>query len=74
MLLYALETAMRTTITIDDKLLSDAKEFTGINETPTIMRMALQALVEREAARRLILLGGSQPDFKAGPRHRPDDF
>ena len=64
---------MRTTITIDDKLLADAKEFSGIQETPTIMRMALQAFVEREAARRLMLLGGSQPGFKAAPRQRPDD-
>lgn len=64
---------MRTTITIDDELLETAKEFTGIQETPTIMRLALQELVQREAARRLARLGGSQPDFKAAPRRRPDD-
>jgi Arc/MetJ family transcription regulator len=67
------ETIMRTTITIDDELLETAKEFTGIQETPTIMRLALQELVQREAARRLARLGGSQPDFKAAPRRRPDD-
>lgn len=64
---------MRTTITIDDELLNTAKEFTGINETPTLVRMALQALVQREAALRLAKLGGSQPDFRAAPRQRPDE-
>ena len=39
----------------------------------TIMRLALQELVQREAARRLARLGGSQPDFNAAPRRRPDD-
>lgn len=64
---------MRTTITIDDQLLADAKEFTGIQETPTLVRMALQSLVQREAANRLAKLGGSQPDFRAAPRQRPDE-
>ncbi|MCM2474091.1 type II toxin-antitoxin system VapB family antitoxin [Rhizobium sp. CG5] len=64
---------MRTTITIDDQLLADAKEFTGIQETPTLVRMALQALVQREAANRLAKLGGSEPDFRAAPRQRPDE-
>ncbi|CAD7026942.1 antitoxin VapB [Pseudorhizobium endolithicum] len=64
---------MRTTITIDDELLQTAREFTGIHETPILVRLALQEMVQREAARRLSRLGGSQPDFKAAPRHRPDD-
>lgn len=49
---------MRTTITIDDQLLADAKAFTGIQETSAVMREALTALVQREARRRLIALGG----------------
>lgn len=64
---------MRTTITIDDELLKTAKEFTGIEETPTLVRLALQAMVQKEAARRMVKLGGSQPDFKAAPRSRPDE-
>jgi Arc/MetJ family transcription regulator len=63
---------MRTTITLDDKLLADAREFTGIEETSALVREALKRLVEREAARRLALLGGSQPDFVAGRRRRPE--
>lgn len=61
---------MRTTVTIDDELLADAQEMTGINDKSALMRHALKKLVEREAARRLIQLGGSAPDFAAPPRRR----
>lgn len=61
---------MRTTVNIDDKLLADAKEYTGVRETPTLVRMALEALVQREAARRLARLGGTDPDAKIPPRRR----
>ena len=62
---------MRTTITIDDELLAKAKRYTGIGETPALVREALKSLVEREAARRLALLGGSDPRAKLPPRRRP---
>jgi Arc/MetJ family transcription regulator len=62
---------MRTTITIDDELLAKAKRYTGIEETPALVREALKSLVEREAARRLALLGGSDPRAKLPPRRRP---
>ncbi len=61
---------MRTTVTLDDELLEQAGRYTGIKERSALLREALQALVAREAARRLIALGGSQPDFQAGPRKR----
>lgn len=61
---------MRTTVTIDDELLADAQEMTGIKDKSALLRLALTKLVEREAARRLILLGGSAPDFAAPPRRR----
>ncbi len=63
---------MRTTLSIDDKLLADAKEYTGVGETPAVVRMALEALVQREAARRLARLGGSDPNAEAAPRRRSD--
>jgi Arc/MetJ family transcription regulator len=65
---------MRTTIALDDKLLADARALTGIQETAALVRAALTALVEREAAQRLIRLGGSQPDlprFVRGRRTKP---
>ena len=61
---------MRTTITLDDELLADAKFFTGITETAAVVRAALRALVQREAARRLARLGGTEPDLRPIPRRR----
>jgi Arc/MetJ family transcription regulator len=62
---------MRTTINIDDELLAKAMEYSGIKERATVIRMALESLVAREAGRRLALLGGSDPDAWAAPRRRP---
>ena len=61
---------MRTTLALDDELLADAEFYTGIREKSALVREALKALVEREAARRLARLGGSQPDLAAIPRRR----
>jgi Arc/MetJ family transcription regulator len=61
---------MRTTLAIDDDLLAKAQEYTGLQEKSALVREALKALVEREAARRLARLGGSVPDAKAPPRRR----
>lgn len=61
---------MRTTVTLDDELVAKAKEYTGIIETPTLVRMGLEALVQREAARRLARLGGTEPNIKLTPRRR----
>jgi Arc/MetJ family transcription regulator len=61
---------MRTTLALDDKLVADAQEYTGIKEKSALVREALKALVEREAARRLARLGGSDPNATAGPRRR----
>ena len=61
---------MRTTVALDDELLASARELTGLNETSALLRAALTALVQRESARRLARLGGSQPDLKPIPRRR----
>jgi Arc/MetJ family transcription regulator len=63
---------MRTTINIDDELLEDAIELTGITEKTALVREGLTALVQREAARRLALLGGSDPTASVSPRRRLD--
>jgi Arc/MetJ family transcription regulator len=62
---------MRTTLALDDELLTDAEFYTGIREKSALVREALKALVEREAARRLARLGGTEPDLKPIPRRRP---
>jgi Arc/MetJ family transcription regulator len=61
---------MRTTVTLDDKLLEQAEKYTGITERSTLIRMGLESLVQREASRRLARLGGTLPDFVAPPRRR----
>ena len=61
---------MRTTINIDDGLLAAARSYTGEREKTKLVRMGLEALIQREAARRLIALGGTDPKAAAG-RRRP---
>ncbi len=63
---------MRTTVTIDDELIARAAALTGISERSTLVRRAFEALVQQESARRLALLGGSDPTAAAAPRARPD--
>ena len=62
---------MRTTVIVDDELLAEARRCTGLQENAAVIREALKALVEREAARRLARLGGSEPDLRAPPRRPP---
>ena len=61
---------MRTTITLDDEQVSQAKLYTGIKETGPLMREALQRLIHSEASRRLALLGATEPNLKVPPRKR----
>ena len=61
---------MRTTVSLDEELVATAQEFTGIKEKSALLREALTALVQREAAHRLARLGGSEPDAEYIPRRR----
>jgi Arc/MetJ family transcription regulator len=54
---------MRTTLIIDDEVLERARAATGVQEKTALVRAGLEALISREAARRLAELGGSQADF-----------
>jgi Arc/MetJ family transcription regulator len=62
---------MRTTLNIDDNLLGEASRLTGITEKTALVRMGLEALVRREAGKRLAAMGGSDPRASAAPRKRP---
>ncbi len=62
---------MRTTLTIDDELLQEAERITGVKERVALVREAFRALIERESARRLAALAGSEPDIQPTPRRRP---
>ncbi len=63
---------MRTTLALDDELLAKAQAFTGVQEKSALVREALKALIERESARRLARLGGSEPDLSLAPRRRQE--
>jgi Arc/MetJ family transcription regulator len=61
---------MRTTINIDDALLAKAAKLAGPLDRSAVVHEGLKALIERESARRLARLGGTQPALKAAPRRR----
>ena len=63
---------MRTTIVLDDSLVAKAQAMTGLREKSALVREALEALIQRESARRLAKLGGSEPDLRPIPRPQPD--
>jgi Arc/MetJ family transcription regulator len=61
---------MRATIVLDDELVAEAAELTGINGKTALVRKALTLLVERESSRSLAELGGTQPDLVVPSRSR----
>ncbi|MDR4652100.1 MAG: type II toxin-antitoxin system VapB family antitoxin [Nitrosomonas sp.] len=61
---------MRTTLNIDDDLYAQAVELTGVHEETALVHEGLLALVERESAKRLVLLGGSEPELTSIPRRQ----
>lgn len=63
---------MRTTIVIDDELLAKTIKLTGPMDRSAMVREGLKALIERESARRLARLGGTQAALKAAPRRRQE--
>lgn len=62
---------MRTTLALDDDLVAEAQRLTGTSERTALIREALKALIERESARRLARLAGSEPDLAPARRRRP---
>ena len=61
---------MRTTVTLDDELLESASIAIGVTERAVLLREGLKALIEREAARRLVRLGGTDPTAVIPARRR----
>jgi len=62
---------MRTTLDLDEELIEEARQLTGIREKTALIHAGLEALLAREAGRRLAALGGSQPGMRSIPRRRP---
>ena len=61
---------MRTTINLDDELLARATRLAGPLDRSALVSAGLKAFIERESARRLAQLGGSQPGLATAPRRR----
>lgn len=61
---------MRTTIVLDDELLEKAQALTNVKEKSSLIKEALKALIERESAKRLASLGGSEPQLTVIPRRQ----
>jgi metal-responsive CopG/Arc/MetJ family transcriptional regulator len=62
---------MRTTVNLDDSLLDRAQKLSGVKERSALLREALEALIQRESARRLARLGGTEPQLRTPRRRRP---
>ncbi len=62
---------MRTTLNLKNDLLKKAQEMSGIKEKTALIHHGLELVIQEEAARRLIKLGGCDPNATAGPRKRP---
>jgi Arc/MetJ family transcription regulator len=63
---------MRTTLALDDDLLEKAQSLTGPMDKTALVREALKALIQRESAKRLALLGGSEPSLQSPRRRRAE--
>lgn len=61
---------MRTTLNLNDDLVERAQRLSGIQGKTAVLHAGLEALIERESARRLAALGGSEPGLKPIPRRR----
>ena len=62
---------MRTTINIDEELLAKASKLVGPLDRSALVHEGLKSLIERESARRLARLGGTQPELQTATRRRP---
>lgn len=63
---------MRTTVNLDDELLDEARRITGMDGRTALIHEGLRALIERESARRLARLGGSEAKLRPVPRRRSE--
>jgi len=61
---------MRTTLNIDDQILEKAFLLTGVKEKTSLVRLGLEALIERESCKRLAMLGGTEKELRNIPRRR----
>jgi len=61
---------VRTTLNIDDNLLDQAMQLTGVVEKTQLVKLGLESLIARESAKRLALLGGTEKGLEEIPRRK----
>ena len=61
---------MRTTLNIDDTVLMQATQLTGITEKTALVLMGLKSLIAIESRKRLAALGGTEKGLKPIPRRK----
>jgi len=62
---------MRSTLNLDPELIEEARRLTGIQGKTALMHAGLEALIAREAGRRLAALGCTMPWLRPILRRRP---
>jgi Arc/MetJ family transcription regulator len=58
------------TFNVQEELLEKAAKITGIHEKTALIHYGLKELIRKDAVRRLIARGGSDPIASAPPRKR----
>jgi Arc/MetJ family transcription regulator len=61
---------MRTTLNLDENLMREAQQLSGLTAKTAVLHAGLRALIARESARRLAGLGGSEPALRPARRRR----
>jgi len=61
---------MRTTLNIEDKLISKASKLTGVKEKTALVKLGLEALIAIESSKRLAKLGGTEKKLVMVPRRK----
>ncbi len=59
---------MRTTLVLPDTLVARARDLCGLERIDDLVKEGLEALIAREARKRLVAYGGTDPDATAAPR------
>ncbi len=61
---------MRTTLNIEDKLISKASKLTGVKEKTALVKLGLETLIAIESSKRLAKLGGTEKKLMMVPRRK----
>ena len=61
---------MRTTLNIEDNLISKASKLTGVKEKTALVKLGLETLIAIESSKRLAKLGGTEKKLTMVPRRK----